>query len=163
MLLDVARQPPVDLEANPNWVTALFRLEQSETPGEIAETIRWLAQGVPSSRHRSLRRALVVWLRRVLLPRRMPGATIPRIADLEAFQAMLAERVAEWPHEWQEERRRQGCRDGEARMLLRLLERRFGAVSPEARASVDRADTDTLSIWAERVWTARQLDDVFDG
>ncbi len=158
VLLDEARQPAVDLDAWPNLVAALFRLEQSETPAEIAGTVGWLARWLQAPEHRSLRQAFVAWLRRVLLPRRVSGTEIPRIDDLEEFHTMLEERVAEWTREWQEE----GRRDGEARVLCRQLKLKFGTLPSEVKARIDAADADVLLGWAERILTAEKLDGVFD-
>jgi hypothetical protein len=44
----------------------------------------------------ALRRAFVVWLKRVLLPARVPGTDIPNVIELQEMQAMLAERVKTW-------------------------------------------------------------------
>ena len=55
----------------------------------------------------------------------------------------------------------QGKRLGEAEVLKRLLERKFGPLPIEVRNKIDAADADTLLQWAERVLTAETLEQVF--
>jgi flagellar biosynthesis/type III secretory pathway protein FliH len=82
---------------------------------------------------------------------------------------MLQERVKEWTVQWKQEGlqegrregRRAGLREGEAQMLARLLERKFGPVSPEVRERLKVADAEELLVWGERLLTAQRLDEVF--
>jgi len=70
---------------------------------------------------------------------------------------MLAEKLAIWREEFLEE----GRQEEEARVLLRQIERKFGAASPEVRKRVESASTDDLLRWADRVLAAGSLDDLF--
>ena len=55
----------------------------------------------------------------------------------------------------------QGRREGEAAVVLRQLERKFGAgVTPAHRERVRTADADTLLEWSERILTAETIDEV---
>ena len=58
--------------------------------------------------------------------------------------------------------RDEGRQKGEAEMLLRLLQLRFGPLSTEVTARVTAADAETLLHWSERVLSAPTLDVVFD-
>ena len=51
--------------------------------------------------------------------------------------------------------------EGEAAMLLRLLERKFRPLPESARQRVAAADAETLLVWAERVLDAKNLDEVW--
>ena len=55
-----------------------------------------------------------------------------------------------------------GKKEGEAALLLRQIERKFG---PEAAAAhrerIERADTDTLLSWSDRILTAETEEDLF--
>ena len=55
----------------------------------------------------------------------------------------------------------QGRAEGEASLLLRLLERKFGAVPVEIDALVRNATLDQLDVWAERLLGAATLNDIF--
>jgi flagellar biosynthesis/type III secretory pathway protein FliH len=128
-----------------------------------------------------LRRSVLVWIERVLMPRRRRRKPIPEALGLEEFRAMLEQRVEEWNRELREEGRllglkegrkegiqegiqkgiREGRQEGEAALLLRLLERKFGRIDPKTRKRVQSADAERLLDWGERVLTAERLEDVF--
>jgi len=55
----------------------------------------------------------------------------------------------------------QGLVMGEAALLLRLLERRFGPLPAATRQRIAAADADTLLLFGERVLDAQSLEDVF--
>ncbi len=55
----------------------------------------------------------------------------------------------------------QGTEKGEAEVLLRQLERKFGEVCPEYRQRVADTDLGQLVALAERILTAESIDDVF--
>jgi hypothetical protein len=69
---------------------------------------------------------------------------------------MLQERVIEWTKQWKQE----GFAEGEARgkrAMLRLIERRFGTLTPEQQLQVDAVD---LEILADRLLDARSFDEL---
>jgi hypothetical protein len=49
-----------------------------------------------------------------------------------------------------------------AKVLLRLIEKRFGGVSPQLRQRIFSADVATLEAWVERVSDASELQSVFE-
>lgn len=57
----------------------------------------------------------------------------------------------------------QGRREGEAAVLLRQIERKFGTEAADRhRDRIEQADAETLLLWSERILTAAQVDQVFD-
>ena len=50
---------------------------------------------------------------------------------------------------------------GEGRMLLRQLMRRFGLVSPEIQKRLQSATTEQLEHWAENFVDAEKIEEVF--
>jgi Domain of unknown function (DUF4351) len=58
--------------------------------------------------------------------------------------------------------RAQGRAEGEANILVRLIEKRFGVVSPQLRQRIFTADVATLEEWIERVFDAPDLQSVFE-
>lgn len=54
----------------------------------------------------------------------------------------------------------QGEQRGEAKMLLRLIERKFGPASEPIRTRITEADSKTLLEWSDRILEARSLDEV---
>jgi hypothetical protein len=55
-----------------------------------------------------------------------------------------------------------GQREGEILFLIRLLERRFGALPQELRERIHRAEQDQLLAWGERLLEAQELTQLFD-
>jgi len=45
-------------------------------------------------------------------------------------------------------------------VLVRLMERRFGALAPQLRRRIEQADAETLLRWSERVLTAASAEEV---
>ena len=54
----------------------------------------------------------------------------------------------------------QGEQRGEAKMLLRLIERKFGPPSEPVRNRITQANSDTLLEWSDRILEAKSLDEV---
>ena len=50
---------------------------------------------------------------------------------------------------------------GEAKTLLRLLNRRFGPISPEVAERVKNASEAELELWTDRVLDVESLEDIF--
>jgi len=84
-------------------------------------------------------------------------AGIPEDLSVEEFASMLEEQVEEWSRPLLEE----GAQKGEARLLLRQLEEKFGAVDADSQERVRRADAERLLDWGARLIKARRLRDVF--
>jgi hypothetical protein len=103
-----------------------------------------------------LRRAFLAWFGGVFLNSRGPEE-IPEALGLEEFETMLAKRVAEWGRELREE----GRQEGEARLLLRQLETRFGPLDERTRSRILSAGAGRLMEWGERFVSAERLTDVF--
>jgi hypothetical protein len=50
---------------------------------------------------------------------------------------------------------------GEARLLRRLLVKRFGEPSDSIQQRIAAADAETLALWFDRALEARALEDIF--
>ncbi len=55
----------------------------------------------------------------------------------------------------------QGVQQGEARLLRRQLTRRHGDLPDSVEQRLQKAKTDEIERWADRVLTSKTLDDVF--
>lgn len=55
----------------------------------------------------------------------------------------------------------EGKAEGRAEILRKLLTLKFGALSPEAESRLGIASVAELDHWAERVLSARRIDEVF--
>jgi hypothetical protein len=56
--------------------------------------------------------------------------------------------------------RQEGMQQGEARVLERQLQLKFGELPEEVRRRLEQADGRTLLEWSERVLTGSRLDEV---
>jgi len=79
-----------------NLVAALFRLENSRGVDEVRRVVEALIEWLQEPEQAGLRRAFVLWFKRVFMPARVPQAEVPELQDLQEVQTMLAERVVEW-------------------------------------------------------------------
>ncbi|MBF0188284.1 MAG: Rpn family recombination-promoting nuclease/putative transposase [Magnetococcales bacterium] len=169
LLIDEVRYEDAVLADMQNLVAALFRLEKSQTPTDIRAVLKSLITWLKAPEQLSLRRAFTVMLGRVLLPRRVPGQTIPELNDLQEVDAMLAETVQEWTKQWKAEGRAEGRNEGRAEgraeeagsMLSRLLQRRFGDLPHWAQEKIQNANVKTLEQWSDRIFDADSLEAVF--
>ncbi|WP_295394950.1 hypothetical protein [uncultured Thiodictyon sp.] len=64
-----------------NVAAVLFRLENSRAPDAIERVVACLVDWFAAAEQTALRRAFVVWLKRVLLPARVSGAEIPNVIE----------------------------------------------------------------------------------
>jgi flagellar biosynthesis/type III secretory pathway protein FliH len=107
----------------------------------------------------------------------MPLAPEDRVPEeLLEVRNMLATRAEAWKQQWLQEGRHEGRlegeqrgrregeqrgrREGEAALLIRQLERRFGALPEWARDRIATGDAVALVEWGLRVLDARSLEDV---
>ncbi|MCP4661369.1 MAG: hypothetical protein GY856_38695 [bacterium] len=137
-----------------NLMAALIRLETSATPEELAAELgpldEWLAP------HPDLRRGFVAWLRAALVRKGIFGIKVPEEVDnLGELKAMLTENMLEWGKKQKQQ--------GEAEVVLRLTERRFGPLDAATRRRIETAESDEILRWADRILTAQRLPDIFDG
>lgn len=135
--------------SNPSKLAAaLFRLENSRSAQDIQQIVKELIQWLKAPEQKSLQRAFTVWLRRVLLPGRLKDVALPELNELHEVEAMLSERVKEWTREWKEEGLQQGRQEGiqlgEAAVLLRQIEIKFGPLNKTDRQKIQAADINTL-------------------
>jgi hypothetical protein len=165
LLLDEGRLGADQVEPHKNLAAALIQLENSRAPQELQRVIGLLARWLRAPEQQSLARAFTAWIKRVLLPARLPGVELPQLYDLNEVHTMLAERVKEWTEQWKAEGlemgRKAGRQEGEATMLLRQLTHRFGSIDQSTRARVLAADAEQLLVWGEHVLSAETLADVF--
>jgi predicted transposase YdaD len=174
-LLIADRENPVeDLDGKINLVTALFRLESSRTIQDMKRVLLSLSERLADPIYATLRRdfsQFATWQ----LRRKVKDPTIPETIDLLEILSMLEERRLEWWEQWKHEgvlegRRegrleglhegrlagqlegeRKGVLAGEARLLQRLLERRFRSLPAWVEARLAQAAEEDLVRWGERV------------
>ena len=91
---------------------ALIRLENSRAPQYLQAVIALLIHWLDATEQRDLRRAFTVWIKRVVLPARLPSIELPEMLDLNEVNNLLAERVRQWTEEWKTEGLQAGMQQG---------------------------------------------------
>jgi len=164
-LLDEGRVPDALLAELNSTLSEMIRLENSPTPQALRAIIARLKERLKDKCHDSLRRALAVWLNRVVIRKLVPGENIPELTDLQEIDNMLAERVEQWTRKWEsagrQKGRQEGCQEGESKLLLRLIQKRFSDIPAWAKARIDAASEAQLEQWAENILDASTLEEVF--
>lgn len=161
-VLDEGRQEI--LEEN-NTFSDIVALEQGPGPEALAQVLARLTARLQAPENSELRRALTVWIHRVVLKKLIPGTEIPPVNELKEIESMLAERVVEWTETWKQQGMQQGMQkgmqQGEAAVLQRLLARRFGPLSEQTCQRLRQASLEQLETWADRFLDAHSIDEVF--
>ncbi len=150
-----------ELKPLKNLVAALFRLENSSSHEDILDVITTLLKWLSGEKQSSLHQAFTVWFCRVFFPVKGGVENLPAIEGLEGVRTMLAERVKEWTSEWEKKGRTKGRKEGEALLLQRQLQLKFGSLSSEYLCKIKEADSETLLLWSERILTATSIEEMF--
>jgi len=179
LLLDEGRLSEAELSSR-NLVAALFRLENSRTREDIQQVLTCLLEWLEGTEQDSLRRAFTVWLKQVLLPKRLPAVSIPQLSELQEVKTMLAETVQKWYDEATAkglmegmakgltegmakgltEGVAKGLAEGKAEMLISLLESKFGKLTDAQRIYLYRLDSEALLQYSSKLWTAQTLEEI---
>lgn len=150
-----------ELKEAEGTVAEIIRLESSPEPQVVREIVGRLAKQLKNKEHDSLRRAITVWINRIVLKKMGSEESIPEMTDLQEIDNMLAERVEQWTENWKQQGLEQGLQQGEGKILVRLLEKRFGSVTDHIKEKITDATEEQLEQWADNILDAKKLDDVF--
>jgi predicted transposase/invertase (TIGR01784 family) len=184
-LLDEGRIKERELEGLNSTVSEIIRLENSPTPEELKQIVSRLTLRLHDKRHDSLRRALVVWINRIVLKRMIPEENIPNVTELQEIDNMLAERVEEWTEKWKQQGIKQGMQQGiqqgkqqgiqqgmqqgiqrgkqqgKSALLLRLVKKRFGKIPIWAEEKISTATKTELDEWSDNIFIATTIEELF--
>ncbi len=166
LLLDEGALMERGAESTRNLVTALFRLEKSRDKGDILSVVENLIEWLSQPGQAELRRAFSVWMNRVMTPPE-DGLDLELEGAKEATD-MLSKRMEEWRQEareqglreGREEGREEGARNGMSLLLVKMMETRFGEVSPSVVEKIGTLGSATLSEMAERILVAGSVAEV---
>jgi hypothetical protein len=135
----------------------LFRLESSPDPQRVVgladAVLAWFVRYPGFAALRSVFADLLGGMMGPLAPQ----VRVPQ--ELLEVRNMLATRAENWKQQWLQEGEQKGRREGEATLLLRLLERRFGPIPGWAKDRIATVDSVALQKWGLRVLDAGGLDD----
>ncbi len=168
LLLDERRLPEDELARYvQNLFVELVRLEKAASPEEVHEKVGPLAGRIANP---GIRRAFATFVKVALARLGIAADELGKIDDdLGEVTNMLAENLIDWRNdleakvrkEGREEGREEGLLAGEALVLTRLVQLKFGPLDDATRQRISEADSETLLGWADRVLTAESVDDVF--
>lgn len=144
-----------DLERRRSLTALLLWLEKNRTPQALKRVVPRLAAMLERTEDLPLRQAFMAWFHLMLDPEETRA--VPELSDFKEFREMLQDTI----ERWRQQLRGQGERAGEAKVLLRQLERKFGPLDSKTRTRVRKAGSRRLLEWADRFVTAECLEDVF--
>ena len=159
--------------AEDNLVSDIIALESWPSAERFAAIVAGLRKRLAVDENRELRRALAVWLRRLILPKLTGTDDLPPLEELEELEIMLTEKRLTWPERWKEEGvqqgmqqgmqqgRQEGMQQGQAALLEAQLERRFGPLSEMHRSRLQQASSAELGRWALALLDVDSIDEVF--
>ncbi|HEW97389.1 MAG TPA: transposase, partial [Beggiatoa sp.] len=174
LLIDEGSYPQADLAKLRNLVAALFRLEQTraqdttQATKAIREVLSELLDWLKEPKWFRLRADWLVWLKRVLFVRNKPHIEIPEVHDLEELNTMLYENMQAMYRRGEEDAmkagvilgEKNGIIKGQAKMLIQLLDKKFGEVNKATRDMIYELDEEELWDCVNRLQFAQSLDDV---
>ncbi|MFM8333211.1 MAG: Rpn family recombination-promoting nuclease/putative transposase [Candidatus Methylumidiphilus sp.] len=142
-------QLPLLQSENPrHWLIGLI-LAEVKNLSPIVDTIK--DHGI---RHRTDKVDWLDFLETVLVYK-LPNFTREEILKMLEFSDINIEETR-----YYQDAMAKGEKKGEAKLLLRLLERKFRPLPDTARQRVAEADAETLLVWGERMLDANSLDEV---
>jgi hypothetical protein len=129
-----------------------------ETIQQLFRVIDWMIR-LPEE----LERQLLTDIYRLEEERHMPYVTSAERFGMERGHALGMEKgMQQGIEKGRQEGRQEVLRQGEATILLRLVELKFGAAAARAhRARIESADIDSLQQWSERILSAQAVDELF--
>jgi Putative transposase, YhgA-like len=161
LVIDEGHLPREQLEPLDNPVSGIFQLEQSRGVEEIRRIIDGLIEILDDPELRELRRDMATWLRRVVLPARLPDIEIPELHDLQEAKTMLEERAATWPRQWMAEGFEKGHASGLREALTQQTEEKFGASASGYDRVIAGASEQQLKRWLREILSATDAADLF--
>jgi hypothetical protein len=155
VLIDECRYEDSELARRGDLASMLFRLENCRTPHRLPDLVSTLLGRLQSAEQASLRRAFAVWLERVILARLPADGDIGIVNTLWEKPTMLSERFDEWEKGFEQQ--------GAAKIVMHLIQMRFGDVPETIRDSLKVAGQDQLTLLAGRLLRVTSLDELFAG
>ena len=149
LLVDEGAYDDAHLARDDNLVATLFRLENCFERDQVTELVGAVVKQLRGAEFSSLRRAFAVWLSKVVFVRFADEA----INNLLEAESMLADRVPIWEEELRQE--------GQSRMMVRLLRKRFGELPEPVNARLRSAPCEQLERWGDRFVEGASLNELF--
>ena len=161
-----------ELASLKNLVAAVFRFEQFSEPSTIIELIGLLNDWLED--RPDLKRVFAIWIRATLKRKKNYAIVLPEVDDLQEIKVMFGDRLEIWAEGLKAEAKTEGeqvgvqkgkiegKQEGEMLILQRLLAKRFGAIPADTVSLISNASVEDIERWADRVFDAKQLSDIFN-
>ena len=141
-----------------NLAALLLRLKDDQDLEQWHRLLHTLVQTLKGPQYEELNRSFTVWLLHVVQRNARHDQALPQVDTLQELDMMIAEKAPGiWARQWLKE----GRVEGQADLLLRQLQRRFGVVSEDVSSRVRTASAADLENWSLNILDAVDVDDVF--
>jgi hypothetical protein len=154
-LIDESAYATADLASRDALTALLFRIEQCVDRTEVLPiadaVVEWF------DRHAGLHSLRGLFGQLIAGMCRDAGDDSPVPDDLREARSMLATRV----QAWERELRQEGRQEGEAALLLRMLDRKFGPIADGVHERIAAADQAQLEAWGLRLLEASSIEELF--
>ena len=139
----------------------VFQLEQYKNPEDlpelVAKVIAWLERWPEFA---GLKPVLAAMFRNAVSTLTGDQSILSKTFNLLEVHDMLQTNIETWKKERKVEWTQEGEQKGEAKMLTRLLQHRFGDLPPWASRKIADADLSTMEEWSLRILDATTLESV---
>ena len=164
IVLDVNNYKPEELRPVDTVTSGVFLLEKSNDIQELQLVLDELEEIVEDP---NLAYDIASLVSDLAIKLNLREEELPRFETLEEVRVSLLQRADKWTQQWMDEGIEKGIEKGVekgrlamAKVLKHHLQLRFGDLPAWATDRIDRADVDTLEVWAYRVLDATSLEDV---
>ncbi|MBF0179969.1 MAG: Rpn family recombination-promoting nuclease/putative transposase [Magnetococcales bacterium] len=160
-VLDEGAYPREMLEKSPYVTAILFRMEHPVDPEAMVRAARDVSEWFTRHPDGPPVKQLFLELIQAGLARLKvnPLPTIPD--DLQEVVIMLTARVEKWAKDYEQRGMQKGEQQGQAKLLLNLLQERFGMIPEAIQKQVTTAGLEEIDAWARRLFKADSLQAVF--
>lgn len=159
LLIDQTRIDPTLLADARDLVSIIFRVELSDSPNVLFEVRSALAAWLAGEEQASLRRSVAAWIERVL--QRELGGSFDSAGHFLESETM-GERYPQRKYDtWADYEQDQGSKKALREILRRQLRHRFGDIPQSFNATIEDAGSPELMRWAERIFDAQDVQEVF--
>lgn len=140
-----------------NLAALMLRLADSRNVEQWRGLLHTLIQAIAKPGLEELNRSLTAWLRLMAESSAPAHDPLPRVNTLQELDMMIAEKPGVWARQWLQE----GREEGQAELLLDMIQCRFGPVPDEVAQRIQAAPVPQLKTWALNFVNAATLDEVF--
>lgn len=150
----------------PNSISGiLFKFEQMKSMSQLVDVVREMVQLIKLPEYDQLRQDFVSYWRLVLSSNTGIDLGFMDTSPIEEVPDMLENSMKSWDQQILQQGIEQGIEQGivtgEAKILIRQLEKRFGIVPKSWMQKIQNATADELEDWSLKLLDAETLEDVF--